>query len=156
VGRRPQICHPDRSGGTCSFTFGHSKSAAGESPPDSASPSTQTADPSAALGGCDFIDCSREVLDFQMNRHPERSASPIDRVTQRLWRGVEGPRRCLIYPCCSELFHHRVRTAGPATVFPWGPRTKQCMKRCTSNHKVRVAADPVVVRRWWKGSEQHG
>jgi hypothetical protein len=30
------------------------------------------------------------------NRHPERSASPIDRVTQRLWRGVEGPRRCLI------------------------------------------------------------
>ena len=34
------------------------------------------------------------------NRHPERSASQMDRVTQRLWRGVEGPRRCLIYPCC--------------------------------------------------------
>jgi hypothetical protein len=30
------------------------------------------------------------------NRHPERSASQIDRVTQHLWRGVEGPRRCLI------------------------------------------------------------
>src|ERR1700733_13605244 len=44
------------------------------------------------------------------NRHPERSASPIDRVTLRLWRGVEGPRRCLFDPCCSELFNHRART----------------------------------------------
>jgi hypothetical protein len=25
------------------------------------------------------------------NRHPERSASQIDRVIQRLWRGVEEP-----------------------------------------------------------------
>jgi hypothetical protein len=25
------------------------------------------------------------------NRHPERSASQMDRVTQRLWRGVEEP-----------------------------------------------------------------
>jgi hypothetical protein len=33
----------------------------------------------------------------------------MDRVTQRLWRGVEGPRRCLIYPCRSELFNHRGR-----------------------------------------------
>ena len=41
------------------------------------------------------------------SRHPERSASQIYRVTQRLWRGVEGPRRCLFYPCCSELFDHR-------------------------------------------------
>ena len=41
------------------------------------------------------------------NRHPERSASPIYRVTQHLWRGVEGPRRCLSYSCCSELFNHR-------------------------------------------------
>jgi hypothetical protein len=46
------------------------------------------------------------------NRHPERSASPIDRVTQSLWRGVEGPRRCLFYPCCSELFDHRSPTTG--------------------------------------------
>jgi hypothetical protein len=29
------------------------------------------------------------------NRHPERSASQIDPLTQRLWRVVEGPRRCL-------------------------------------------------------------
>ena len=43
------------------------------------------------------------------SRHPERSALQMDRVTLRLWRGVEGPRRCLIYPCCSELFDHRAR-----------------------------------------------
>ena len=43
----------------------------------------------------------------RQNRHPERSASQIYRMTQRLWRGVEGPRRCLSYPCCSELFNHR-------------------------------------------------
>jgi hypothetical protein len=30
-------------------------------------------------------------LVLSQNRHPERSASPIDRVTQRLWRGVEEP-----------------------------------------------------------------
>jgi hypothetical protein len=49
-------------------------------------------------------------------RHHERSASQIDRVTQRLWRGVEGPRRCLSYPCCSELFNHRSPTTGPAAI----------------------------------------
>jgi hypothetical protein len=57
-------------------------------------------------------------------RHPERSASQIDRVTQRLWRGVEEPvprvaegtSRCLFCPCCSELFNHRARTG----LFPWG------------------------------------
>jgi hypothetical protein len=37
-------------------------------------------------------------------RHPERSASQIDRMTQRFWRGVEGPLRCLRCPCCSKLF----------------------------------------------------
>jgi hypothetical protein len=54
------------------------------------------------------------------NRHPERSASQIDCVTLRLWRGVEEPvpreaegtPTVLSYPCCSELFNHRART-GP-------------------------------------------
>ena len=41
-------------------------------------------------------------LVLPQNRHPERSASPIDRLTQSLWRGVEGPRRC--------LFTHAVRS----------------------------------------------
>src|SRR6204780_480278 len=50
------------------------------------------------------------------NRHPERSASQIDCVTQRLWRGVEEPRRCLFYPCCSELFDYRSPTVGSAAI----------------------------------------
>ena len=29
-------------------------------------------------------------------RHPERSAPQIYRITEGLWRGVEGPRRCLL------------------------------------------------------------
>src|ERR1700691_441126 len=58
------------------------------------------------------------------NRHPERSASQIDRVTQRLRRGVEGPRRCLSYPCCSELFNHRARTGRPRYGLPPGAENK--------------------------------
>jgi hypothetical protein len=50
---------------------------------------------------------------FSSNSHRivilERSASQIDGVTQCLWRGVEGPRRCISCPCCSELFDHRAR-----------------------------------------------
>jgi hypothetical protein len=50
------------------------------------------------------------------NRHPERSAPQIDRVTQRLWRGVEEPvlsvaegtSVVLNYPCCSGLFNHQL------------------------------------------------
>jgi hypothetical protein len=61
-------------------------------------------------------------LVLPQNRHPacpglpwERSALQIYRVIQRLWRGVEGPRRSLSYPYCSELFNHRAHTA---TGFP--------------------------------------
>jgi hypothetical protein len=57
---------------------------------------------------------------LSQNRHPERSASQIHRVTQRLWRGVEGPRGCLSYPCRSELFNHRSpNRADPSRSFPW-------------------------------------
>ena len=57
----------------------------------------------------------------------------MDRVTQRLWRGVEGPRRCfLVYAAISfsttqarswrtrhglSLDRERVRTAGRIPVF---------------------------------------
>src|ERR1700760_4419447 len=30
------------------------------------------------------------------------------------------------------------------------------MKRCTRDHQVRIATDPVVGLRWLKSSEQHG
>jgi hypothetical protein len=64
-------------------------------------------------------------LVLPQNRHPERSASPIDRVIHRLWRGVEGSRRCLSYPCCSELFDHRPRHS-----FFLGPRTRNLLASC--------------------------
>jgi hypothetical protein len=71
--------------------------------------------------------CSRSkvsvLLVLPQTRHPERSASWIYNVTQGLWRGVEGPRRCLICPCCSELFNHRSPTTGSAA-----------MVTCTSCH----------------------
>ena len=46
-------------------------------------------------------------LVLPQNRHPERSASLIDRVTRRLWRGVEGPRGCLINACSAGLSGHQ-------------------------------------------------
>jgi hypothetical protein len=67
-------------------------------------------------------------------RHPERSASPVYRVTQRLWRGVEGPRRCLFYPCRSELFSHLARTVRARYGFSLGPRTK--MIECVSQQII--------------------
>jgi hypothetical protein len=48
------------------------------------------------------------------NRHPERSASQIDRVTQRLWRGVEGPRRA--------YFTHAVRSFSTTEPHRAGPQ----------------------------------
>jgi hypothetical protein len=51
----------------------------------------------------------------------------MDRVTQRLWRGVEEPvpsvaegtSALLIYPCCSEFFNHRsTHRANPPPAFP--------------------------------------
>ena len=52
---------------------------------------------------CDFFDFPRfchaqptVVLKLPQGRHPERSASQIYRLTEGLWRAVEGPRRCLL------------------------------------------------------------
>jgi hypothetical protein len=53
---------------------------------------------------------------FPQKRHPERSASHIYCVTQRLWRGVEGPQRRLSYPCCTGLFDLRSPRTGSAVV----------------------------------------
>jgi hypothetical protein len=39
----------------------------------------------------DFIDLSREVLNFKQNRHSELSVSQICQVTVRLVRAVEEP-----------------------------------------------------------------
>jgi hypothetical protein len=37
------------------------------------------------------------------SRHSERSGSQMSRLKQRLWSGVEEPRLCLSYLCCSGL-----------------------------------------------------
>jgi hypothetical protein len=51
----------------------------------------------------------------------ERSASQINRVTQRLWRGVEGPRRYSIYPCRSKPLNHEALQQNLLRYPPDGP-----------------------------------
>jgi hypothetical protein len=41
------------------------------------------------------------------SRHPEWSASQMDRVTQRLAARSRRTPTLLTCPCCSELFNHR-------------------------------------------------
>jgi hypothetical protein len=60
------------------------------------------------------------------NRHPERSASQIDCVTQRLWRGVEGPRRCYLTLAVGSFSTTEPAPDGSATVFPWSRELRTC------------------------------
>src|ERR1700755_3615974 len=39
---------------------------------------------------------TQKMLEPRQSRHPERSASQIYRKRRTLWRGVEGPRQCLL------------------------------------------------------------
>jgi hypothetical protein len=79
-------------------------------------------------------------LVLPQTRHPERSASQIHRVMQRLWRGVEGPRRCRPCPCCSELFNHRSPTTG--SVWSQVQLFMQRVKRaCTTENLDAGAGD---------------
>jgi len=43
-----------------------------------------------------FCTRNRKFFNPRQNRHPERSAAPIYPISNGLWRGVEGPRRCLL------------------------------------------------------------
>ena len=54
------------------------------------------------------------------NRHPERSASPIARVIQRLWRGVEGPRRRYLTHAVRSFSTTEPAPGWAATVVPRG------------------------------------
>jgi len=74
---------------------------------------------------CAPAPAQRSPLVLPQNRHPERSAARIDRVTQRFWRGAEGPRRRLSYPCCSEFFNHEPEP-GPLPVHETSTVTIQC------------------------------
>src|SRR6266852_3292124 len=63
----------------------------------------QTSHKIVILSGCDFFDFScfwytppECFSELPQDRHPERSASRIYRLTEDLRRVVEGPRGCLL------------------------------------------------------------
>jgi hypothetical protein len=59
------------------------------------------------LRTCDFIDLSCEILDLKQNRHPERSASQIYRVAERVVARSRRTPAALILPILLGAFHHR-------------------------------------------------
>jgi hypothetical protein len=85
------------------------------------------------------------------NRHPERSASQIYRVTQRLVARSRRTPEMLILPMPFTPFQPpKPAPRAPATVFP-APRTRtgrlQCTKRCTPDHQVRTE-ERICSRAW--------
>src|SRR6266700_4859606 len=88
--------------------------------------------------GCDFFDFScfwytppECFSELPQDRHPERSASRIYRLTEGLQRVVEGPRGCLLadalhsFPATKtmrEIKSHNLRAKPtcPAPGLPWG------------------------------------
>jgi hypothetical protein len=112
----------------------------------------------------------------RQSRHPERSASQICRVTQGFMARSRRTSAGLNLPNAARSFS----TTGPARFFPGAenqelasillspattssfarpiPSSKMTtvLKRCTRDHPVRIAADPVVGLRWLKSSERRG
>jgi hypothetical protein len=78
------------------------------------------------------------VSNVPQSRHPERSASQIYRVTQRSWRAVEGPRRCLSYSYCSELLIRR------------SPHRQELTSISLGLGMEEDYSAPVLRLRWWK------
>ena len=58
------------------------------------------------------------------SRHPERSAARIYRITDGLWRAVEGPRRCLLADALPSFpaTNDSPNRAKPARSLPGAPR----------------------------------
>src|ERR1700753_284975 len=111
--------------------------------PVHASPRRLTADPLAPLRACDFFDRScflhiqPVVFTPPTNRHPERSAPQMGRMTQRLWRGVEGPRGYLSGRYCSRLFNHRSPRLADG---PWCSSGDLVRSRAWVVEKLRTAS----------------
>jgi hypothetical protein len=90
--RRSLLCHPERSRGICSSADLSWKyfSTALRSQLSSREPVT------FPIFSC-FLHIQPSVFQApRQSRHPERSASQIYRKQKASWRGVEGPRRCLL------------------------------------------------------------
>jgi hypothetical protein len=120
-----------------------------------------------------FVFC---IFDSPQNRHPERSASQIYRVTQCLMARSRRTPRVLTLPMPLGAFQPpKPAPGGPTTVFDWG-RDKNCWHLAMAggyiyilgSHKARFTlASPATcicascnIRRaglrWLKRSEQHG
>jgi hypothetical protein len=72
-------------------------------------------------------------LKLPQGRHPERSASQIYRLTEGLWRAVEGPRRCLL----ADALH-----SFPAT------KIMKEIKKVTSSERSASQIDRVTQHLW--------
>ena len=79
---------------------------------------------------------------FRQNRHPERSAAQMDRVTQRLWRGVEEPVLSVAEGTSAVLS------------LPMLLVGMFCSKDPQNRHPERSASQMgPVTQRWWRGVE---
>jgi len=99
--------------------------------------------PSAAEGAAVRLGSRTKVsvpLVLPQNRHPERSASQIDCVTQRLWRGVEGPRRCLFYPAVQSF-----STTAARHIRPFATHYAVLLRLPETNFSFRLAAGDVAL-----------
>jgi hypothetical protein len=66
------------------------------------------------------------------SRHPERSAARIYRITDGLWRAVEGPPAMLVGRCSSELSSHKLQAKSKKSQAPTG--AKRSGGICSSLH----------------------
>jgi hypothetical protein len=93
-------------------------------------------------------------LVLPQTRHPERSAlTDLSRDTALVARSRRNPGgACLTHAARS----FSTAEAAPGGFFPWAWKMITLHERCTRDHPVRIAADPVVGLQWSKSSEQHG
>jgi hypothetical protein len=92
------------------------------------------------------------ISNSPQNRHPERSASQIYRVTQRLIARSRRTPRVLILPMPFGAFQPlKPAPGGPATIFPWGRQQGDVPLTI----KWVLQQDPVLGLRWLKRLEQH-
>ena len=93
------ICHPDRrEGSAVLFTSNQSQL---EAPPSPSRPGPVTFDISCSRLS-NRLSCLFLPAPSAWSEAPRRSL-----VTKGLWREVEGPRRCYLGRCCTELSGHK-------------------------------------------------
>jgi len=120
------------SRGICSFTFGHSNYAGGESPPGSVS--TVANRRSLRYATPDFLSRLVALAPFMRLSSLKAAHVAIDCVPQRLWRGVEvpvpgkprEPRQCYLTHAVRSFSTTEPAPSGPAAVFPWSREPGSC------------------------------